>query len=89
VLRDVEHALERDTGPVLLIFRHGDQIHDAALDEVLHRPAEMRRVDSEHRGTLADGRRKEEDLLIGLALLQAIDEIQLRPNAPDRSGLCG
>src|SRR5438132_657440 len=43
----------------------------------------MRRVDPVHRGALADSRREEENLLVGLALLQPIHEIQFRPNPPD------
>jgi hypothetical protein len=59
LLGDVDHALEGDAGPVLLILRDGDLI-----PEVLHRPAEMRRIDPEHRRA-ADGRREQEDLLVG------------------------
>src|SRR2546430_12763895 len=43
----------------------------------------MRRVDAVHRGALAGSRREEENLLVGLALLEAIHEIQFRPNSPD------
>src|SRR2546422_8773388 len=42
----------------------------------------MRRVDTKHRGALAYSRREEENLLVGLALLQPIHEIQFRANPP-------
>src|SRR5438874_718316 len=45
----------------------------------------MRGIYAEHRGALADSRREEENLLVWLALLEAIHEIQFRPNPPDNA----
>ena len=57
-----------------------------AVGEVLHSPAEMRAVDAEHRGTLADGGREEEDFLIGQIPLQAVHQIQFCPDRPGGTG---
>src|SRR5207249_11553923 len=43
----------------------------------------MRRIDAEHCGALADSRRQKKDLLVELALLEAIYVIQFCPNPPD------
>src|SRR5439155_26055355 len=57
--------------------------------QVLHRPAEGRRVDPEHGRALAHGWRQEVDLLVGLPALETIDEVQLGADAPDGPRLSG
>src|SRR5438132_12512691 len=49
----------------------------------------MRRVDPEHGGALAHGRRQEIDLLVRLPTLEAVDEVQLGTDAPDGPRLPG
>ncbi len=60
-----------------------------AVGQILHSPAEVRGVDPEHRGALADRRREKEDFLVGRLALEAIDQIQFGPDRPSRPGRRG
>ena len=82
--RHVEHALECDARPVFVVVGDGDPVNHMPFGEVFHGPAEVWRVDPEHGGALADGGRQEIDVLVRLAVLETVHEIQLGADAPDR-----
>jgi hypothetical protein len=50
--------------------------------QVLQAPAEMRQVDAVHRRAHADHRREEMNLLLGMLLLQAVDQMQVPCRSP-------
>ena len=56
-------------------------VHHMSFGEILHGPAEVRGIDTEHGGTLADGRRQEKHALIGPFPLEAIHQISSVPTA--------
>ena len=47
-LLNLQHAIERDSRPVLHFVFHFDLIHHVAVDEIFQRPAQMLRRDAEH-----------------------------------------
>jgi hypothetical protein len=53
-LTDGHHTVQCDPGPILLIIRHDDMVHDVAFGKILHRPTEVGSIDPEHRRALAD-----------------------------------
>ena len=85
-LAEGHHAVKRNLRPLLFIVRDDDVIHDMSVDEIFHRPAEVRGIDAVHGRALADGRGQEKHLLVRLFLLQTIDQIEFRPDRPCRPG---
>src|SRR5262249_18811487 len=83
--RDGGHPFERDLG----VFRgdriDGDAVHDPAFDEVLEHPAEVRRVDAEHRRARAHERIERDDRLAGGLGVEALHEMDLGRDAEDRA----
>lgn len=55
-------------------------------DEVLEGPDEVREVDAVHRGAVADRLVEEDDVLVGVLLGQALDQVQLGADGPRRAG---
>ena len=53
-LGDGEHPVEGDLRLAGHGLRHRDHVHQPALDQVLERPQEVRRVDAEHRAAHAE-----------------------------------
>ena len=65
VLTNRHHAIQRYFCPLFLIVGYDDAVHDMVIGKILHRPAEVRCIDTKHCRTLADSRGQEEDFLIG------------------------
>src|SRR5687768_12096398 len=76
LLAEGHHAVQGDFCPLLFVVRDDDVVHDMAVNEVLERPAKMGGIDAVHGGALTYGGRQKKYLLVGLLLLQSIDQIQ-------------
>ena len=86
LLCDVEHAFQGDHRIAGGFVVDGDHIHRRAGGQILQAPAEVGQIDPVHRGAHADDRREEMDLLLGVLLLQPIDQMQFRADRPLRPG---
>ncbi len=53
-LADSHHAVQGDLCPVLVVVWYHNAVDDVAFGKILHRPAKMGRIDTEHGGTLTD-----------------------------------
>src|SRR5581483_525375 len=78
-LGDVEHALQRDACPLRGLGVDGDAVDDATLDQFLEHPAQVRRVDAEHRRAGTHERIERHDRLAARCLVGgALHEVDLR-----------
>ena len=85
-----KHAIQRRHGAGPGAFVDGDAIDHAAIDQILEHPKQMGRVDAVHRGAQALMRRKAQDGLVGVALSQAVDQMDFgahgqRTGQPERT----
>ena len=72
---DLQHPLQRFEGVGRRLVIHSDHVHRRAGSQILQRPAEMRRIDAVHGGAHADDRREEVDFLLGVLVLQTLDQV--------------
>ena len=86
---DGKHSFHRYRRPFSRVIVHIDLIDDIAFNEILQNPAEVRQIDPVHRRaeTLTVG--EHDDLLLGMLLCQAVDEVDFSADRPFAAGRGG
>jgi hypothetical protein len=74
-LADGHHAVKGNPRPPFLIVWHYDVVYDMPVGKVLHCPAEVSTIDTEHCGALANSGGKKKDFLIGHVPLKPIHQV--------------
>src|SRR5205823_14459984 len=86
---DLQHPIQRNSGPVLYMVSHANAIDHVAIHKVFQRPREVLRRNSEHRRAQTSQIVKCDDFLSLLceALAHAVDKVNFCSNCKHRS--CG
>src|SRR6185437_13381840 len=87
-LLDLQHSIQRYARPVLHVIANFDPVHDVAIHQVLQRPAQVLRGNSEHRGAQAAGVVQSDDFLPFRRelLAHAVDQVNF--GADRKRGSC-
>src|SRR5215208_2042366 len=84
----IKHPLQRGLGVALSLRIDCDLVDDMALRQVLQGPNEMRQVDPIHCGAVTDVLLQKNDLLVGMIMSEALDQVELGADSPLRPRLC-
>ena len=71
----LEHAIQRDPRPLGDFFVNRNLIDDRPRHKIFERPAQVRQVNPIHRRTHADDGRQEMDFLLGMLVLQPLNQV--------------
>ena len=77
-----DHPIQRYLCKVLRLVINNDLVNDNAIDQIVHRPGEVLRSDAVHRRAHAEVWCEQVNFFVRKAILQAVDEIDLRADGP-------